>query len=80
MPNALINYNVIGARIKQARQKAKIDQHDLAASLEVDYDIKLSNKMLSRIESGARPVRDAELKAIAKLLKVTPNWLFDWEK
>ena len=79
MPNAIINYNIIGKRIKEARQKIKLDQHDLSAQLDVDYNITLSNKMISRIENGSRPVRDAELLAIAKILKISPNWLFAWE-
>jgi len=80
MPNAKINYNVIGRRVRAARRKAKMDQQELSAALSVDYDIELSNKMIHRIEKGTRPVRDAELVAIAKILEVSPNWLFSWRK
>lgn len=80
MPNAIINYNIIGKRISHARKQLKLDQYEFSASLEVDYGIKLSNKMISRIENGTRPVRDAELMAIAKILGKSPNWLFNWDK
>ncbi len=80
MPNAKINYNVVGHRIRQARQKSRLDQQELSAALSVDYDIELSNKVIYRIEKGLRPVRDAELIAFAKILKVSPDWLFNWNK
>lgn len=76
MPNARIGYNVIGKRIKEARKRAKMDQHALSAALSVDHNIDLSNKLICRIEAGNRPVRDAELIAIANVLNVSPNWLF----
>ncbi len=55
-----------------------MDQHELSAALSVDHTIELSNKVIHRIEKGARPVRDVELIAIAKVLSVSPNWLCKW--
>lgn len=79
MPNAKINYNLIGSRIREAREKARLDQQELSAALSVEYQIELSSKIIHKVEKGQRPVRDAELIAIASVLEVDPNWLCSWE-
>lgn len=68
--------NVIGARVKQARKKAKppITQQDLLARLQV-LGMKTDQSGISKIESGQRPVSDFEVIALAKALKVTVTWL-----
>jgi len=79
MPNARINTNILGERLKEAREKAALEQAELSAILSVDYGIELERSIISRIERNKRPVRDIELDAIAKALDVTPNWLLGWD-
>ena len=71
--------NQLGARVREARKKygTKLTQSDLAARLQTE-GINIDNAMISRIESGDREVTSTELYAIAKTLKVTPNWLLDF--
>jgi len=76
MPSPKITGNIIGHRVQKARKVANITQIELSTILGVDYKIELSPELISRIESGSRPVRDKELKAIADVLDVTPNDLF----
>lgn len=78
MPNAKITGNVVGAAIQKARLAAGINQVDLAAELSVSYDIDVTQNLISKIESGRRPVRDKELAAICKILNVAPNTIFGW--
>lgn len=68
--------NVIGARVKQARKKAKppITQQDLLARLQV-LGMKIDQSGISKIESGQRPVSDIEVIALAKALNVSITWL-----
>lgn len=76
MPNSKITGNVIGHRVQKARKKAGITQLELSTILAVDYSIELRTELISKIESGRRPVRDKEIAAITKVLGVTPNDLF----
>lgn len=78
MPHARITGNIIGAAIQKARLKAGINQVDLAAALSIDYGIEMTQNLVSKIESGRRPVRDKELAAICTILNVTPNTIFGW--
>lgn len=71
--------NLIGKRVKDARQKLGISQVELAATLCVDYNINLERVQISTIERGIRSVKDKELDAIARVLEVTPNWLMGWK-
>jgi len=71
--------NIIGRRVKEARQKLEISQVEFAATLCVDYNINLERVQISTIERGIRSVKDKELDAIAKVLNVTPNWLMGWK-
>jgi transcriptional regulator with XRE-family HTH domain len=71
--------NIIGRRVKEARQKLEISQVEFAATLCVDYNINLERVQISTIERGIRSVKDKELDAIAKVLEVTPNWLMGWK-
>jgi transcriptional regulator with XRE-family HTH domain len=71
--------NLIGRRVKDARQKLGISQVELAATLCVDYNINLERVQISTIERGIRSVKDKELDAIARVLEVTPNWLMGWK-
>lgn len=70
--------NIIGKRVRDARQKLGISQVEFAATLCVDYNINLERVQISTIERGIRSVKDKELDAIARVLNVTPNWLMGW--
>lgn len=67
--------NISGLRIKQARERLGWDQNELAAALQVDFQIKLDQSDISEIERQKRGVKDFELDAVAYLLKVSPEWL-----
>lgn len=69
--------NVIGQRIRVARERLKpaVTQADLAARLGV-LGLDLDRPTITRIESGKRYLRDYEIRAIAKVLKVSIEWLF----
>ena len=68
--------NVIGERVRLAREKAKplITQADLAARLQIK-GLRLERVAISKIETGYREVTDVEAIAIAKALGVTISWL-----
>jgi len=72
------NKNIVGSRIKQARQtrNPKITQLELLELLKV-YGLKINQSTLSKIEAEERPVFDYELKAIGEALAVTIAWLID---
>ena len=61
--------NLCGDKVRQARQKQRISQSDLAARLQVAGVI-IERDSISRIEAGTRFVADYELKVIAEVLKV----------
>jgi transcriptional regulator with XRE-family HTH domain len=67
--------NITGPRIRQARERCGWDQNELAAALEVDFQIKLDQSDISEIERQKRGVKDFELDAIARVLQVTTEWL-----
>ncbi len=71
--------NIIGKRVKEARQKLGLSQVEFAATLCVDHNINLERVQISTIERGLRSVKDKELDAIARILEVTPNWLMGWK-
>ena len=68
--------NITGPRIRQARERCGWDQNELAAALEVDFQIKLDQSDISEIERQKRGVKDFELDAIARVLQVTTEWLW----
>lgn len=71
--------NICGERIKQAREALGLDQVDLAAALELEHHIRLTQSDISEIERGVRGVKDFELDAFAKVLNVSPQWLLRGE-
>lgn len=75
-----IQRNLIGERVKQARNKfkPKITQLDLLARLAI-RGIELEKTSISKIEAKTRPVSDIELVAIADALNVTILWLLEKE-
>jgi transcriptional regulator with XRE-family HTH domain len=72
--------NLCGKRVKLARIDKDMKQVDLSAALSVDYAVEISQKAISRLERGVRPVNDIELVSLAKLLDVTTSWLLFGEK
>jgi len=72
--------NIVGKKVREARHKNKpaLSQKELAAKLELD-GWKISRSTLSKIEAGIRQVTDFEVMALAKTLKVSPEWLLDKE-
>lgn len=69
--------NILGRKIRAARERAKpaITQSDLAARLAV-RGLDIDRPTVTRIENGRRFLRDYEIRAIAKVLKVTVASLF----
>ena len=70
--------NICGERIKEARKKMKLSQSDLAARLQL-CGVTIERDSVSRIEIGTRFVADYELKALARILNVTPSFLIGME-
>ena len=70
--------NICGERIHEARRKLRLTQSDLAAQLQIN-GIVIERDSISRIEIGTRFVADYELRELAKILKVTVNWLLGIE-
>ncbi len=70
--------NICGDRIHEARCKLRLTQSDLAAQLQINGII-IERDSISRIEIGTRFVADYELRELAKILKVTVDWLLGIE-
>ncbi len=70
--------NICGDRIHEARCRLRLTQADLAAKLQVNGII-IERDSISRIEIGTRFVADYELRELAKILKVSVNWLLEIE-
>lgn len=66
--------NVIGSIIREYRIKASLSQADLANKLEL-LGISMTKNSVQKIESHSRIIKDFELAAIAKVLKVSPDVL-----
>ena len=70
--------NICGDRLHEARCKLRLTQSDLAAQLQINGII-IERDSISRIEIGTRFVADYELRELAKILKVSVNWLLGIE-
>lgn len=66
--------NISGDRIREARQKKRMSQTDLAARMQVE-GILIERDSIGRIEIGTRFVPDYELPIFSKVLNVSVNWL-----
>lgn len=66
--------NISGDRIREARQKKRLSQADLAAQMQVE-GILIERDSISRIEIGTRFVPDYELPVFSKVLNVSVDWL-----
>lgn len=71
--------NVIGPRIRQLRESLTpvVTQADLAARLASRSRLDLDRPTITRIENGKRYLRDYEIVAIARALKVSVASLFE---
>ncbi len=70
--------NIIGERIKEARNKAGLSQKQLSEKLELQA-VYTCRGSISRIENGQRAVTDIEIDAISKILNVSLDYLFGRE-
>ena len=71
--------NVCGVRIRKIRQERGYSQNDLAIKLQL-ADMNLTQKAISRIETGDRVVPDYELKYFAAVLGVLVTELLGIEE
>ena len=70
--------NISGERIREARQKRRMSQSDLAAKMQVEGII-IERDSISRVEIGTRFIPDYELPLFAKVLDVSVEWLLNME-
>lgn len=70
--------NICGDRVHEARCRLRLTQSDLAAKLQL-AGIIIERDSISRIEIGTRFVADYELREMAKILKVSIEWLINAE-
>lgn len=66
--------NLCGERVRTAREAAGLSQEQLAAKLQLQ-GYAMTQKAVSRIETGSRTVHDYEIPFLAKALNVDPLWL-----
>lgn len=66
--------NVAGCNVRIAREKAGLSQEDLAAKIQLE-GLNITQKAISRIETGDRVVADYELAYLADALGVTIYYL-----
>ena len=66
--------NACGVRVRLAREKSGLSQEALAAKIQLEGHA-LTQKAISRIETGDRVVPDYEIPLLAKALDVDPLWL-----
>ena len=71
-----IEGNLCGERVRLGRalHKPPLTQEQLAAKLQLE-GLDMTKVMISKIESGVRHVCDAELRALARVLGVSMEWL-----
>lgn len=68
--------NISGERIRKAREAEGFSQEQLAAKLQL-LGLEITQKSISRIETGLRVVPDYELQFFAKALNKPILWLID---
>lgn len=72
--------NLCARRVKIARVAKDMKQIDVAAAMNVDYGIDITQNGVSYIERNRRFVKDFELVALAEILDVSPLWLLFGDK
>ncbi len=68
--------NVVGEKVKKFREERKLSQKAFSEKLETQA-IYICRGSISRIESHERTVTDFELRAMAQILKVPIEELFE---
>lgn len=68
--------NVVGEKVKKFREERKLSQKDFSEQLETQA-VYICRGSISRIESHERTVTDFELRAMAKILRVPIEELFE---
>lgn len=70
------NMNIVGERVKQARLRRKppLTQDALSGQL-AKLGVSIDRAGISKVEIGARCVLDYEVRAFAKALSVSAEWL-----
>lgn len=68
--------NIVGEKIKKFREERKLSQKDLSEKLETQA-IYICRGSISRIETHERTVTDFELRAMAQILSVSIEELFE---
>ena len=66
--------NISGGRVREARQRKRLSQGELAARLQVEGII-IERDSISRVEIGTRFIPDYELPVLARVLGVSVEWL-----
>ena len=66
--------NLCGIRVRKQREAFGISQEQLAARLQL-LGLEISQKVISRVETGLRVVPDYELQFFAQALDTTVPWL-----
>lgn len=81
MKNAHYNgkFNCSGPRIREKRTELDLSQEQLAAKLQL-AGLDVTQKAISRIETGLRVVADFEIPFFADALSVSPLWLLGREE
>ena len=70
--------NISGAKVRAAREKAGLSQEQLAAKIQL-AGLSITQKAISRIESGDRVVADYELQYLADALGTSVLYLLGME-
>lgn len=68
--------NIVGEKVKKFREERKVSQKDLSERLETQA-IYICRGSISRIETHERTVTDFELRAMARILSVSIEELFE---
>ena len=66
--------NSAGVRVRQRREELGISQEQLAARAQLE-GLSITQKVVSRMETGDRVMPDYELPVLARILGVTVDWL-----
>lgn len=66
--------NIVGPRVKLARQRKKLTQKQLSIKLET-MAVYINRASISKIEQQKRIVADYELLALSQVLGVNVDWL-----
>lgn len=72
-------FNCSGPRIRERRTELDLSQEQLAAKLQL-AGLDVTQKAISRIETGLRVVADFEIPFFADALGVSPLWLLGREE